>query len=376
MALIDILKEPWNLLNKHSAVGVLIGIVGVLVAIISLVLYILNSTPIDPIYATSPSELIAKTGENAPRMTILWDGSEVSDVRSVKVAFWNSGSEYIDVKNIPKDNPIQFVPSEKVEILSVELLKSSRENLKFNTSIKDDSTLGRQVVQVDIVGDEAIERLDGGLFKVLYTGKEENVEFSVNGRIKGAPEGFKKKDWNEIQRSKFINFGFSFVAGIFAIIGISWYIISPLKNEIEKGLDLFSWDDVPGNDSEHMIEFLKYDMKIEWVENAEIKKSDDDKVITVTNRENSIAFNLKKEENKVTLKINGVKSHEYILKEDKGNLNIYNDFSLKNIRDDQDTFGRLLISALILLFFIYLSGSNIIEYFHYLDIPTWLIHLV
>ncbi|ODS40706.1 MAG: hypothetical protein A7315_07905 [Candidatus Altiarchaeales archaeon WOR_SM1_79] len=87
---------------------------------------------------------------------------------------------------------------------------------------------------------------------------------------------------------------------------------------------LFSWDDFPGNDSERVLKFLKDNLGLKWVENAEIKKSDDGEVITITNGENSLTFNLKKEENKVTLEISGLGTHEYILKEENGKLNIYN----------------------------------------------------
>ena len=44
---------------------------------------------------------------------------------------------------------------------------------------------------------------------------------------------------------------------------------------------LFSWNNVPGNDSERLLRFLKYDIKIEWLENAEIKKSNDNKAIVL-----------------------------------------------------------------------------------------------
>ena len=86
---------------------------------------------------------------------------------------------------------------------------------------------------------------------------------------------------------------------------------------------LFSWNNVPGNDSERLLRFLKYDIKIEWLENAEIKKSNDNKAITITNESNTLTIKLNKEENKAILCINGKETHEYILKEEGDNINIY-----------------------------------------------------
>ena len=86
---------------------------------------------------------------------------------------------------------------------------------------------------------------------------------------------------------------------------------------------LFSWDDVPGNDSMRILKYMRDNLKIDWAENAEIKKSDNSEAITLTKGENSLIFKLNKEENKVNLEISGGETYEYILKKEKGKLNIY-----------------------------------------------------
>ncbi len=98
-------------------------------------------------------------------------------------------------------------------------------------------------------------------------------------------------------------------------------------DEIFKNTYLFCWDDVLGNDSERLIKFLKDDLKIEWMENAEIKKSDDGKVITVAKDKNSLELELNEKENNVTLKISGGRTYEYILKEENSKINIYKKLS-------------------------------------------------
>ncbi|MDI6730109.1 MAG: carboxypeptidase-like regulatory domain-containing protein, partial [Candidatus Altarchaeum sp.] len=80
----------------------------------------------------------------------------------------------------------------------------------------------------------------------------------------------------------------------------------------------FSWDDISENNVEFM-KFLKDKLKINWAENAKIKKNDNE--ISVTNGENSLKLN--KKENLVTLKITGGETYKYILKEENNKLNLY-----------------------------------------------------
>jgi len=88
-------------------------------------------------------------------------------------------------------------------------------------------------------------------------------------------------------------------------------------------IKLFSWEDISRNDSKQFIEFLNDNLKIEWIENATINKSDDGKVITITKENNSLRFWINEEENKVNLEISSGEVYEYILKDENGKLNIY-----------------------------------------------------
>ncbi len=91
---------------------------------------------------------------------------------------------------------------------------------------------------------------------------------------------------------------------------------------------LFSWDDVPKNNTE-LIKFLKYDLKIMLVENATINKSNDNETISIIDKNNSsniITIKLNKAEKKAILEITDRKLHEiyeYILKEEDSKTNIY-----------------------------------------------------
>lgn len=112
------------------------------------------------------------------------------------------------------------------------------------------------------------------------------------------------------------------------------------ENDKEKILEylsldtyLFNWDDVSESNSKEILDFLKYHLEHRWIENAEIKKSNDNKTITITKGQNSIKFNLKKDENKVVAEIHGgLNVYEYLLKEENGRLNVYEEGNKKILK--------------------------------------------
>jgi predicted acylesterase/phospholipase RssA len=87
---------------------------------------------------------------------------------------------------------------------------------------------------------------------------------------------------------------------------------------------LFSWNKIPGADNEKLMEFLKYDLNIDWTENAKIEKTDNDSIIRVYNGTNSLLLKLNDKNTLVYLKINKNKTHEFIVKMEKNDLNLYN----------------------------------------------------
>jgi hypothetical protein len=87
---------------------------------------------------------------------------------------------------------------------------------------------------------------------------------------------------------------------------------------------LFSWDDVPGNDSVRLIKFLDEKIGVGWAKNAEIKKAEDGKAIAISDGTNSLLLRLSDEKTKGTLRINnGVSYNNYIAKKRRGKLSIY-----------------------------------------------------
>ena len=88
---------------------------------------------------------------------------------------------------------------------------------------------------------------------------------------------------------------------------------------------LFSWDNIPGNDNERLIRFLKTRFGIEWAETAKIEKIDNDRTIKLSFENNSLSLRLNNEKTKMNLEIDNDRTDEFIVHTENGKLNIYDD---------------------------------------------------
>jgi hypothetical protein len=85
---------------------------------------------------------------------------------------------------------------------------------------------------------------------------------------------------------------------------------------------LFSWDEISGNDSGRLIEFLKRNYNIDWVETAKIEKIDD-RTIIISNEKKSLLLKLNNKKTIVNLIIDDVRTDVFIAKIESDKLNIY-----------------------------------------------------
>lgn len=103
-------------------------------------------------------------------------------------------------------------------------------------------------------------------------------------------------------------------------------IKASLENKLESilgGEYLFSWDEIPGNDSVSLIEILTQKFGIGWVKTAKIEKIDDDKTIKVSTDKNYLSLKLNDKKTEINLEIDDVRTDELVVKKEYGRLNIY-----------------------------------------------------
>ena len=113
------------------------------------------------------------------------------------------------------------------------------------------------------------------------------------------------------------------------------------KEDFREKQYLFSWDNVPGNDSEKLLRFLRDNFDIVWAENTQIHKSDDGKTIRVFTDENSAEIKIDEEKEKATLKIGDGRTHDLTVKKENDKLNIYFKPTYRNIKPIVKPFGDI-----------------------------------
>lgn len=91
---------------------------------------------------------------------------------------------------------------------------------------------------------------------------------------------------------------------------------------------LFSWDEIPGEDNEKLIEFLIQNFGTDWVKTAKIEKIDDEKTIRLSEEKNFLSLRLNNEKTKINLEIDDVRNEELTVQMENGKLNLY--FNEKN----------------------------------------------
>ncbi len=109
---------------------------------------------------------------------------------------------------------------------------------------------------------------------------------------------------------------------------------------------LFSWDEVQGNDSEGLIEFLAQKFGIDWVKTVKIEKIDDNRTIKISNEKNYISLKLDEKKKEVNIEIDDGRTDKFIVKKEKDTLNIYENSKKLNIYKERNLYEDNIISAI------------------------------
>ncbi len=109
----------------------------------------------------------------------------------------------------------------------------------------------------------------------------------------------------------------------------------------KKNAYLFSWKELPGNDSGILIDFLKSNYDVDWIKTANIAKTDNDKTIMITAGKNVLSLNLYTENTELNLIIDNDKTDKFMVKTEKGKLKIYkNAIDVKKVYKVKANFER------------------------------------
>ncbi|MFZ3382990.1 MAG: ATP-binding protein [Candidatus Methanoperedens sp.] len=86
---------------------------------------------------------------------------------------------------------------------------------------------------------------------------------------------------------------------------------------------LFGWDEIPGNDSENLIDFVKKELGLDWVMDAKIEKIDNYRTIIISSDKNSLLLKLNDDKTKINLMTEDVNTEIWTAKMENGKLEVY-----------------------------------------------------
>lgn len=115
---------------------------------------------------------------------------------------------------------------------------------------------------------------------------------------------------------------------------VSFSSIFMSDNSDNENIFLFSWENVPGNESNRLLSFLKNDLQIDWVDNAQITKDEENKIIRVFRHGDSIEIMLYTES--AYLKI-GDRAYDLAVRYENATHNVY-DRKYKNKYDISERY--------------------------------------
>lgn len=211
---------------SHPLFGVLFGVFFTVAFF-----YFVEQKEIDFKYSVSPTFTMVSKKTEQVTYGVYWGDRSLKNMSIVNIAFWNNGKQYLDKKNISSADPLKIIIPAGVEVLGVEIKKSSRSDLIFDYSFypSDDQ---REAIVINIVGDEVLEKSDGVQIEIFFTGNPQAV-FYIDGRIFGYTDGFDKVPWEDnFQHFSSIAAYYLIIPGFF--IGYSIAIYATIKRALSK----------------------------------------------------------------------------------------------------------------------------------------------
>lgn len=147
-----------------------------------------------PSYAVEDYQVFADLQEDVPELKLLWNNKPINNFYGGRVAIWNSGNNYIDSSRLNSADPIRIVIPDSIELLNFYISDRSRPDLDVTATKKNFG--GSEVIEISLNGQEALEPNEGVAVKMYFT-SDKPGSFTVDGRVKGIPEGVQLLDWKQ-----------------------------------------------------------------------------------------------------------------------------------------------------------------------------------
>jgi hypothetical protein len=124
---------------------------------------------------------------------------------------------------------------------------------------------------------------------------------------------------------------------------------------------LFSWNNIPGSESEKLKYFLKENFNLEWIIDQEFQKKGNS--VEASNKKNSVSILLEHDKEYAAIIINGRKIMKLIVEEENGMFNIYHTIDRRRSifyqsLEDLSLFFLAPLLAIAVWFILYQGGTT------------------
>lgn len=135
------------------------------------------------------SNAIIRGGEKQnPAIKVEYNGIEVNDLTSTKIAIWNSGNKVLNKSDMVVEKELTISVDEGKRILAVEIITQSDETNKFVLTYATENTQSISFDYVDVQ--------EGAVLQVFHDGYNDAIR--VDGKIKGG----KPIKWNNYNQKE------------------------------------------------------------------------------------------------------------------------------------------------------------------------------
>lgn len=182
-----------------------------------------------PSYAVEDYQVFADLQEDVPELKLLWNDKPIDNFYGGRVAIWNAGNNYIDSSRLISSDPIRIVIPSSIELLNFYISDRSRHDL--NVTVAKSEFEGSEVLQISLNGQDALEPNEGFAVKMYFTSNKPEL-ISVDGRIKGIPEGFTRLEWKQEFSTKNLHWSIwlLLVFAVLSFIDGLWDSYNAIKN--------------------------------------------------------------------------------------------------------------------------------------------------
>lgn len=167
--------RDWLVINPWlNVISLIVAILGVTLAVL---FYFKGRKVKSPCYSRRSTNIVKDLVSKIESLEMSFAGKPIRNLTVTRVAFWNAGSETINVQDVAKTDPLRIQVENGYEILDARVVYVKNKANRFSVVQGE----GSSNITVDF---EYLDKDEGAVIQVLHTGMS-NKDVDMLGTLKG-----------------------------------------------------------------------------------------------------------------------------------------------------------------------------------------------